>query len=88
VGARDLLAGAAAACSVLCEDGREAMIAWIIGIHYPDPFALEDWGWRSKEVREYLGQPKFQFLRSIGIPSQEIQQAGNQMFLRRKTCRT
>ena len=51
------------------------MIAWIIGIITLILLLFMVWRWRSNEVRERFEQPKFQFLRSLGIPSQEIQQA-------------
>jgi FtsZ-interacting cell division protein ZipA len=51
------------------------MIAWIIGIITLILLLFMVWRWRSKEARERFEQPKFQFLRSLGIPSQDIQQA-------------
>jgi FtsZ-interacting cell division protein ZipA len=51
------------------------MIAWIIGIITLILLLFIVWRSRSKEARERFEQPKFQFLRSLGIPSQEIQQA-------------
>jgi len=46
------------------------MIAWLIGIITLILLLFMIWRWRSKEVQERLEQPKFQFLRSLGIPLQ------------------
>jgi hypothetical protein len=46
------------------------MIAWLIGIITLILLFFMIWRWRSKEVQERLEQPKFQFLRSLGIPLQ------------------
>jgi hypothetical protein len=50
------------------------MIAWLIGIITLILLLFMIWRWRSKEVQERLEQPKFQFLRSLGIPLQVNQQ--------------
>jgi hypothetical protein len=50
------------------------MIAWIIGIITLILLGFIVWRWRSKEARERFEQPKFQFLRSLGIPSQTDRQ--------------
>jgi hypothetical protein len=50
------------------------MIAWLIGIITLILLFFMIWRWRSKEVQERLEQPKFQFLRSLGIPLQVDQQ--------------
>ena len=44
------------------------MIAWIIGIITLTLLLFMIWRWRSREVRERFEQPKFQFLRNLGIP--------------------
>jgi Na+/melibiose symporter-like transporter len=49
------------------------MIAWIIGIITLILLLFMIWRWSSREVRERLEQPKFQFLRTLGIPSPEDQ---------------
>ena len=50
------------------------MIAWLIGIITLILLLFMIWRWRSKEVQERLEQPKFQFLRSLGIPLHVNQQ--------------
>jgi len=49
------------------------MIAWIIGIITLILLLFMIWRWRSKEARERFEQPKFQFLRNIGVTSQTNQ---------------
>jgi hypothetical protein len=50
------------------------MIAWIIGIITLILLLFMIWRWRSKEARERFEQPKYQFLRSLGVTSQVDQQ--------------
>ena len=50
------------------------MIAWIIGIITLILLLFMIWRWRSKEVRESFEQPKFQFLRNLGVNLQTGQQ--------------
>ena len=50
------------------------MIAWIMGLITLILLLFMIWRWRSKEARERFEQPKFQFLRSLGIPSRTNQQ--------------
>jgi hypothetical protein len=45
------------------------MIAWIMGLITLMLLLFIIGRWRSKEARERFEQPKFQFLRSLGIPS-------------------
>jgi hypothetical protein len=49
------------------------MIAWIIGIITLILLLFMIWRWRSREVRERFEQPKFQFLRNLGIPTKSNQ---------------
>jgi hypothetical protein len=46
------------------------MIAWVIGIITLILLFFIVLRWRSKEFRERTEQPKFQFLRGLGIPVQ------------------
>lgn len=46
------------------------MIAWLIGIITLILLLLMIWRSRSKEARERFEQPKIQFLRSLGVPTQ------------------
>jgi hypothetical protein len=45
------------------------MIVWIIGLITLILLLFMIWRWRSKEARERFEQPKFQFLRSLGVVS-------------------
>jgi uncharacterized membrane protein YfcA len=69
------IAGAAAACRVaVCRNGGDAMIAWLIGIITLILLIFMIWRWRSREARERFEQPKFQFLRNLGVAPQIHQQ--------------
>jgi hypothetical protein len=46
------------------------MIVWIMGIITLILLLFMIWRWRSKEARERFEQPKFQFLRNLGIDVQ------------------
>ena len=50
------------------------MIAWIIGLITLILLLFMIWRWSSKEARERFEQPKFHFLRSLGITSPVAQQ--------------
>jgi hypothetical protein len=64
------IAGAADTGSVIYHHGGDAMIVWLIGIITLILSFFIILRWRSKEFRERIEQPKFQFLRSLGIPVQ------------------
>jgi hypothetical protein len=46
------------------------MIAWLMGIITLILLIFILWRWRSRDARERFEQPKFQFLRSLGVTSQ------------------
>ena len=50
------------------------MIAWIMGIITLILLLFMLWRWRSKAARERFEQPKFQFLKNLGIETQTDQQ--------------
>jgi ribonuclease D len=49
------------------------MIAWIMGLITFILLLFMLWRWRSKEARERFEQPKFQFLKNLGIDAQTDQ---------------
>jgi hypothetical protein len=49
------------------------MIVWIMGIITLILLLFMIWRWRSKEARERFEQPKFQFLKNLGIDAQTDQ---------------
>ena len=66
------------------------MIAWIIGIITLILLLFMIWRWRSREVRERFEQPKFQFLRNLGIPTKSNQSESKTDIItqEKKTCKT